>query len=101
MFESFVTALIIYVVVIIDPIGNATIFLAVTGAQHGTRKLCTALEANTIMLFFAPYRALDPRLSRHHRGRLQDCRRHNLFIVALNMLAAKRQQRKRAKITPY
>ena len=56
MFESFVTAFIIYFVVI-DPIGNAPIFLAVTEAQDRARKLRTALEgtaiATAIMMFFA------------------------------------------------
>ena len=56
MFESFVTAFIIYFVVI-DPIGNAPIFLAVTEAQDRARKLRTALEGTAIttafMMFFA------------------------------------------------
>ena len=56
MFKSFVTAIIIYFVVI-DPIGNAPIFLAVTKAQDRARKFPTALEgtaiATAIMLFFA------------------------------------------------
>ena len=56
MFESFATAFIIYFVVI-DPICNAPIFLAVTEVQDRAQKLRTALEgtaiATTIMMFFA------------------------------------------------
>ena len=56
MIESFITAFIVYFVVI-NPVGNAPIFLAVTGAQDRTRKIRTALEATLvatiIMLFFA------------------------------------------------
>ena len=53
-FGSFVTAFITYFVVI-EPIGNAPIFLAVTEAQGRARKLRTALEgiATAIMMFFA------------------------------------------------
>ena len=56
MFESFVTAFIIYFV-IIDPIGNAEIFPAVTGSHDRAHRMRTALEgtlvATMIMLFFA------------------------------------------------
>ena len=56
MFERFVKAFIIYLVVI-DPIGNAPIFLAVTEVQKRARTLHTALEgtaiATAIMMFFA------------------------------------------------
>ena len=41
MLESFITAFIIYFVVI-DPVGNAPIFLAVTEAQDRARKLAEA-----------------------------------------------------------
>ena len=56
MLESFVTAFIIYFVVI-DPIGNAPVFLAVTSHLDRSRKLRVAIEgsaiATAIMLFFA------------------------------------------------
>ena len=99
MFESFITAFIIYFVVI-DPVGNAPIFLAVTEAQD--RQLCTALEAPP---------------SPHHHAAFALCGVYilaylhiteaafkiaddiTLFLVALDMLAAKRQQRKRAEST--
>ena len=56
MLESFVTAFIIYFVVI-DTIGNATVFLAVTSHLDRNKKLRVAVEgaaiATAIMLFFA------------------------------------------------
>ena len=56
MIESFITAFIIYFVVI-DPAGNAPVFLAVNGARGRARKMRTALEgtlvATMIMMFFA------------------------------------------------
>ncbi|MGB0235460.1 MAG: MarC family protein, partial [Candidatus Puniceispirillaceae bacterium] len=44
MIESFITAFIIYFVVI-DPVGNAPVFLAVTTAQTRRQKFRTAIEA--------------------------------------------------------
>ena len=53
---SFVTAFIIFVVVI-DPIGNVPVFLAVTSYLEQKRKLRVVVEgaaiATVIMLFFA------------------------------------------------
>ena len=102
MIEAFVTAFIIYFVVI-DPVGNAPIFLAVTQHQDRARKLRTALEgtaiATTIMLFFAlcgawilGYLNISEAAFRIAGGII-------LFLVALDMLAAKRQQRKREATT--
>ena len=102
MFEAFITAFIIYFVVI-DPVGNAPIFLAVTQHQDRARKLRTALEgtaiATTIMLFFAlcgawilGYLNISEAAFRIAGGII-------LFLVALDMLAAKRQQRKREATT--
>ena len=98
MLESFVTAFIIYFVVI-DPVGNAPIFLAVTQHQNRARKLRTALEgtavATMIMLFFAlcgrwvlTYLNISEAAFRIAGGII-------LFLVALDMLSARRQQRKR------
>lgn len=60
MIVCFNTAFIIHFVVI-DPIGNAPIFLAVTNAQDLTDKIRTSLEgtliATMIALFFAVCRA--------------------------------------------
>ena len=98
MLESFFTAFIIYFVVI-DPVGNAPIFVAVTQHQDRARKLRTALEgtavATMIMLFFAlcgrwvlAYLNISEAAFRIAGGII-------LFLVALDMLSAKRQQRKR------
>ena len=102
MLEAFVTAFIIYFVVI-DTVGNAPIFLAVTQHQNRARKLRTALEgtaiATAIMLFFAlcgawilAYLNISEAAFRVAGGII-------LFLVALDMLSAKRQQRKRAAST--
>ena len=102
MIESFITAFIIYFVVI-DPIGNAPIFLAVTGAKDPARKMRTALEgtmvATMIMLFFAVcgtwvlgYLNISEAAFKIAGGII-------LFLVPLDMLAAKRQARKRAEST--
>jgi multiple antibiotic resistance protein len=102
MFASFVTAFIIYFVVI-DPIGNAPIFLAVTEAQDRARKFRTALEGTTIvtaiMLFFALCWAWILGYLNITEAAFKIAGGIILFLVALDMLAAKRQQRKRAKST--
>ena len=102
MIEAFITTFIIYFVVI-DPVGNAPIFLAVTEAQVRTQKLCTALEGTAISTpsccsshcvgpGFSPISTSLRPPSRLPVGII-------LFLVALDMLAAKRQQRKRAEST--
>jgi len=102
MLESFVTAFIIYFVVI-DPIGNAPIFLAVTEAQDRARKLRTALEgtaiATAIMLFFALCGAWILSYLNITEAAFKIAGGMILFLVALDMLAAKRQRRKRAEST--
>jgi multiple antibiotic resistance protein len=66
MIESFITAFIIYFVVI-DPVGNAPVFLAVTTAQTRRQKFRTAIEATMfasfIMLFFCLVRGMGAGLS--------------------------------------
>ena len=95
MFESFVTAFIIYFVVI-DPIGNAPIFLAVTEAQGRARKLRTAIEgtaiATAIMLFFAVCGAWILAYLNITEAAFKIAGGIILFLVALDMVAAKRQQ---------
>ena len=102
MFESFVTAFIIYFVVI-DPIGNAPIFLAVTEAQDRARKVRTALEgaaiATAIMMFFVLCGAWIVGYLNITEAAFKIAGGITLFLVALYMLAAKRQQRKRAEST--
>jgi multiple antibiotic resistance protein len=102
MIESFITAVIIYFVVI-DPIGNAPIFLAVTGAQDRARKMRTALEgtlvATMIMLFFALCGAWILAYLNISEAAFKIAGGIILFLVALDMLAAKRQTRKRVETT--
>ena len=102
MIEAFITAFIIYFVVI-DPVGNAPIFLAVTQHQDRARKLRTALEgtaiATAIMLFFALCGAWILGYLNISEAAFKIAGGIILFLVALDMLAAKRQQRKRDEST--
>ena len=104
MIEAFITAFIIYFVVI-DPVGNAPIFLAVTEAQDRAGKLRTAIEgtaiaiATVIMLFFALCGAWILAYLNISEAAFKVAGGIILFLVALDMLAAKRQQRKRAEST--
>lgn len=102
MLESFITAFIIYFVVI-DPIGNAPVFLAVTSGQDRSQKLRTALEgtaiATGIMFFFALCGAWVLAYLNITEAAFKIAGGIILFLVALDMLAAKRQQRKRAEST--
>lgn len=102
MFESFVTAFIIYFVVI-DPIGNAPVFLAVTAHLEQKRKLRVAMEgaviATSIMLFFALCGAWILSYLQISEAAFKIAGGIILFLVALDMLAAKRQQRKREEST--
>jgi len=56
MLENFITAFIVYFVVI-DPVGNAPIFLAITSHLPRRQKIRVAIEGSSvaaaIMLFFA------------------------------------------------
>lgn len=102
MLESFITAFIIYFVVI-DPIGNAPIFMAVTSHQDRAQKMRTAIEgtivATLIMLFFAlcgnfilQYLNITPPAFKIAGGLI-------LFTVALDMLTSRRQERKEKSTT--
>ena len=98
MFEGFVTAFIIYLVVI-DPIGNAPVFLAVTSHLDQMRKLRVAVEgaaiATAIIFFFALCRAWVLSYLQISEAAFKIAGGIILFLVALDMLAAKRQRRKR------
>ena len=98
MLESFVTAFIIHFVVI-DPIGNAPVFLAVKSHLERGKKLCVAIEfaaiAAAIMLFFALCRAWALSYLKIFEAAFKIAGGIILFLVVLEMLAAKRQQRKR------
>ena len=88
---------------VIDPVGNAPVFLAVTTAQTRRQKYRTALEATLfasfIMVFFAlcgawvlAYLNITEQAFKIAGGII-------LFLVSLDMLSAKRQARKRDEST--
>ena len=102
MLESFLTAFVIYFVVI-DPIGNAPIFLAVTTHLDKAKKARVAIEgtvvATAIMLFFAlcgswilGYLNISEAAFKIAGGLI-------LFTVALDMLTSRRQTRKQQTTT--
>ncbi|MDB4851998.1 MarC family protein [Alphaproteobacteria bacterium] len=97
MLENFITAFIVYVVVI-GPIGNSPIFLAITAHLSKRQKIRTAIEgsivAAAIMLFFAlcgawilHYLAISFSAFKIAGGII-------LLLVAIDMLSNRRQQRK-------
>ena len=102
MTEAFITAFIVYFVVI-DPIGNSPIFLAMTSHLERAKKTRIALEAtffaSIIMLFFAlcgswilGYLNISEPAFTIAGGII-------LFTVALEMLTSKRQTRKQESTT--
>lgn len=102
MYEAFITAFIIFFLVI-DPVGNAPIFLAVTEHQDRARKFRTAIEgtaiATLIMLFFALCGAWILGYLNISEAAFKIAGGIILFTVALDMLTSKRQARKRAETT--
>ena len=102
MVESFITAFITYFVVI-ESVGSAPIFPAVTEAQDRARKLHTKLEGTAIVTAIMLFLSLCGPWSLAYLNmteatfKINDC--IILFLVALDILAAKRQQRKRAEST--
>jgi len=97
MLESFITAFIVYFVVI-DPVGNAPIFLAITAHLPRPQKIRVAVEgsivAAAIMLFFAlcgawvlHYLAISFTAFKLAGGII-------LLLVAIDMLSNRRQERK-------
>ena len=97
MLENFITAFIVYFVVI-DPIGDSPIFLATTAHLSKRQKIRTAIEgsivAAAIMLFFAlcgawilHYLAISFSAFKIAGGII-------LLLVAIDMLSNRRQQRK-------
>ena len=94
MLENFVTAFIVYFMVI-DPIGNSPIFLAITAHWSKRQKIRTAVEgrivAVAIMLFFAlcgawilHYMAISFSAFKIAGGII-------LLLVAIDMLSNRRQ----------
>jgi multiple antibiotic resistance protein len=98
MIGAFVTAFIIYFVVI-EPVSNAPIFLAVTQHQDRSRKPRNALEGTAVMLFFALCDAWILSYLKISEAAFRIAGGIILFLVALDMLAARRQQRKREATT--
>ena len=97
MIENFITAFIVYFLVI-DPVDTTPIFLAITSHLNKRQKIRTALEgtfvAGAIMLFFAlcgvwilHYLNISLTAFRLAGGII-------LLMVALDMLANKRQARR-------
>ena len=102
MIENFLTAFIVYFVVI-DPIGTAPIFLAVTAAQDKRAKIGTAIEATLvatlIMVFFALCGSWVLRYLQIGEPAFKIAGGVILFLVAWDMLTSKRQERKRRETT--
>ena len=102
MIENFLTAFIVYFVVI-DPIGTAPIFLAVTAPQDKRAKIRTAIEATLvatlIMVFFALCGSWVLRYLQIGEPAFKIAGGVILFLVAWDMLTSKRQARKRRETT--
>ena len=102
MIESFLTAFIVYFVVI-DPIGTAPIFVAVTGHQDRSSKVRTAIEATIvatlIMLFFAICGSWVLHYLKIGEPAFKIAGGLILFLVAWEMLNSKRQTRKKIETT--
>ena len=102
MIENFLTAFIVYFVVI-DPIGTAPIFLAVTAAQCKRAKIRTAIEttlmATLIMVFFALCGSWVLRYLQIGDPAYKIAGGLILFLVAWDMLTSKRQTRKSRETT--
>ena len=79
MIENFITAFIVYFVVI-DPVGTAPIFLAITTHLNKRQKIRTALEgtfvAGAIVLFLCGLRCMNFALSEYFTYRISSCWRH-------------------------
>ena len=102
MIENFLTAFIVYFVVI-DPIGTAPLFLAVTAAQDKRAKIRTAIEATLvatlIMVFFALCGSWVLQYLKIGEPAFKIAGGVILFLVAWDMLNSKRQARKRRETT--
>lgn len=103
MIDSFFTAFIVYFVVV-DPIGNAPIFMAVTAHMDGAKKTRTAIEATVvatlIMLFFALCGSWVLRYLEIGRPAFKIAGGLILFLVSWEMLNSKRQARKQRQSAP-
>jgi len=97
MLEAFIQAFVLYFVVI-DPIGNTPLFLSITQNQNGKEKIQTAVEgiviASAVLILFSiigqfilSYLNISLESFRIAGGII-------LFLIALEMLFNKRQERK-------
>ena len=102
MIGSFITVFIAYFIVM-DLVGNTPNFLAVTGEQDRVRKMRAAMEgtlvATIIMLFFALCGAWILAYLNIFEATFKIAGGIILFLVALEMLTANRQARKRVAST--
>ncbi len=100
--ENFLTAFIVYFVVI-DPIGTAAIFLAVTAEQDKPAKIRIAIEATVIatliMVFFSLCGSWVLRYMQIGEPAFKIAGGLILFLVAWDMLTNKRQTRKSRETT--
>ena len=98
MIESLITAFVVYFVVI-DPIGTLPLYLALTGEQTPRQKRWTAIEAclvaGVILSFFALVGASLLSYLGISLTALKIAGGIILFLLALDMLTAKRQKRKK------
>ena len=80
MVEHFITAFIVYFVVI-DPVGTAPVFLAITTHLNKRQKIRSALHgtfvAGAIMLFFCGLWRVNSALSEYFTYRISSCWRHH------------------------
>ena len=97
MLEVFIQAFVLYFVVI-DPIGNTPIFLSITQSLNGKEKYQTAIEGviiSTIILIL--FSILGQFTLSHLNVSLESFRIAGgiiLFLIAIEMLFNKRQERK-------
>ena len=102
MIESFLTAFVIYFVVI-DPVGSAPIFLSVTSHLTKIQKYKVAMEAtiiaSLIMIFFGMCGTWILHYLQISISAFKIAGAIILLLVALDMLSSKRHDRKRQQLS--
>ena len=102
MIESFLTAVVIYFVVI-DPVGSAPIFLSVTSHLTKVQKYKVAIEAtiiaSLIMIFFGMCGTWILHYLQISISAFKIAGGIILLLVALDMLSSKRHDRKRQQLS--
>ena len=102
MIESFLTAFVIYFVVI-DPVGSAPIFLSVTSHLTKIQKYKVAMEAtiiaSLIMIFFGMCGTWILHYLQISISAFKIAGGIILLLVALDMLSSKRHDRKRQQLS--